>query len=103
METFCVHKVDDNLVVSTTKLPGFGKLGTATICLGDKSKQFIELYYAGGFFKRNSDDVAMKRVTEKVVTIAQNYVNRRKIPGRVVGVTFTSVLRPVKEHDHQIG
>jgi hypothetical protein len=102
METFAVHKVDDNLVVSITKLPGFGKLGTATVCLGDKTKQYIELYYAGGFFKRNPDDAVMKKVTDQVVTIAQNYVNRRKIPGRVISVSFTSVLRPVKEHEHQI-
>lgn len=101
METYNIHKVDENLVVSMVKLPGFGKLGSAVVCMSDKTKQYLDLYYAGGLFKRNPDDAVMKKVTESVVTIASNYVNRRKIAGRVVDISFTSVLRP-QAHEHQV-
>jgi hypothetical protein len=92
METFAVHKVDENLVVSTTKLPGFGKLGAVVVRTPDAETQIFELYYAGGFYNRCPDEATKKKVTDEIILIAQNYANRRKL-GRVLRINYTTVIR----------
>lgn len=92
METFAVHKVDENLVVSTTKLPGFGKLGVVVVRTPEAESKIFELYYAGGFYNRFPDEEAKKRVNGEIIIIAQNYANRRKL-GRVLRINYTTVIR----------
>lgn len=98
METFHVQKIDSNLVVSMNKLPGFGKLGTVAIRTSDGENKLLDVYYAGGFFKRSVDAVTEKKIRTEIITIAQHYVDRRGIPGRVLRVNYTSAIRTETSH-----
>lgn len=101
METFAVHKVNDNLVVSMNKLPGFGKLGTCVLRYkGDNT--LIEVYYAGGYYKRHQGAKALKEVEDQITRLAKNYATKRGMEGTIVRLNYTSIIRGEIEREHQI-
>jgi len=100
MEVFTVHKVDDNLVVSMNKLPGFGKLGTCVLRYkGDNT--LIDVYYAGGFYKRRMSAEAAKKVEDQITRLAKNYATKRGMEGTIVRINYTSIIRGEMEREYQ--
>jgi hypothetical protein len=97
METFSVHKIDENLVISLNKLPGFGKLCTCALRHNEESK-YIDVYYAGGFFKRQPDSETLARIKRHITTCAQNFADRRGMIGTITRINFTSAIRLEKEN-----
>lgn len=92
METFAVHKVDENLLVSTSKLPGLGRMGTVVVRAPEGGNTYFDLYYAGGFYKRTTDPEVLRKVTDEIILIAQNYATRRKL-GRILRINYTKVIQ----------
>lgn len=102
VETFTVHKLDENLVISLNHLPGFGKLCTCVLRCGSDST-YIDVYYAGGYFKRSPDSESLAKVKELIKARAQNYADKRGMTGCITRLNFTSAIRTEKEHDHCVG
>lgn len=96
MESYTVHKVHDNLLISLEKLPGFGKAGAVNFLSKGEIIQF-DIYYSGGFFKRCADNTVYYNIQCKIMKLVINMTNRKRIPGHVVDISFTNAIRKDKE------
>lgn len=101
METVAVHVINDHLVVSLTKLPGFGKLGTCKVGTSD-ANVYVDIYYSGGFFKRTPEPHEVAELTQRLRKLSENRVAKTHKDVNVKRIFFTSTIRGELGHEHQI-
>lgn len=101
MQAVTVHLVDEDLLISMKKLPGFKLLGTCSIRYkGDN--QLEEVYYSGEFFKQPRAKADLRTVESQITKIAKNYATKRGIDGTVMRLNLSKHIRKdLNSHDSQ--
>lgn len=73
MEGVTVHKLNKDLVVSITRLPGFKKMGSCVIRDSEGKKSgVVDVFYSGDYFEK-SHNGDFHEVTKDVMRLAKNF------------------------------
>lgn len=94
MESFTVHKINEELTVALQPLPGFRNLGSCVVRDQEgKRAGLIQVYFVGKYFNelRNAGDFNV--VEKEIRTLAKNAAIKRDIGGQITRLNLSSVLR----------
>ncbi len=94
MEAVTVHKLNDDLTVSLTELPGFRKLGSVVILDENKERaDKVNVYYVGGFFGERLDSSSFSMMRAKVLKLTHNHMLRNKLGNSTGRLNLSLVIR----------
>ncbi|MNB61193.1 hypothetical protein D3C87_957930 [compost metagenome] len=79
MEAVTIHKLNDNLVVSLTELPGFRKLGAVVVKdeQGLKSGS-VTVYFAGDYFDTQLEPGEFDTTRNQITKLVRNYAIKKE-------------------------
>ena len=94
METVTVYKVNDDLTISLTALPGFRKLGSVVI-LDEKKERVnkVNVYYVGGFFGDKLDSSSFSMMRVQILKLTHTHMLKKGLGNSTGRLNLSLVLR----------